>query len=337
MQKSKMKPQKISIQEFMYFLDRPFEPVYGLSIPNILIPEELSGKKKYQDVKSFVIANIRQMFNSLTKNNILMVTENLRKLIVEKAKTVEILDEIAKEFLSNFVVSYQNIENYMHLLNAVSSACILLQAPVMEQKPEDSEIKSDKTVSPTIGNLFLEKCRMMIFSNIKEDNIRNLAILNLDDDDELDKYNKERDKINNLIVTICYLFKQRNVNKETNKRNINLTIHQIYPLISMIIKSFHKTTDKMQELGNPYEEENCKDEAEYEVLSKMSNLYAEQLYTFVSEQGKEFINDQMMFENNPAKTMKSLVLSFKNDVFPKISESFLISKCKTVISELNIE
>lgn len=336
MQISKIKPQKISIQEFMCFLEKPFEPVYGLSIPNILIPDELSGKKKYQDVKSFVIANIRQMFNSLTKDNTLIVTENLRKLIVEKAKNVEILEEIAKEFLSNFIVSCQNVENYMHLLNSVSSACILLENSTSETNQNNS--KNEKKVSPTIGNLFLEKCRVMIFEIIKEENVRALAVLDLDDENDLDKYNKQRDRTNSLIVTVCYLYKQRNVIGGNSKRNINLTINHLYPLISMIIKIFQKITDKMKELGNPYDDNgDCEDEEEYEILSKMSTLYAEQIYMFISEQGKEFITDTMFVDQDPKKTMKSLVIQFKEEIFPKITESFLVSKCKTILSELDIE
>lgn len=335
MQISKIKPKKISIQEFMYFLDKPIEPVYGLSIPNVLIPEELSGKKKYQDIKSFVVANIRQMFNSLTKENISIVTENLRKLIVEKAKNVEILDEIAKEFLLNFIVSYQNVENYMHLLNSVSSACILLENPTLATNQNNT--KNEKKVSPTIGNLFLEKCRVMIFDNIKEENIRALAVLDLDDEDDLDKYNKQRDKTNSLIVTVCYLYKQHIVN-DGNKRNINLTINHLYPLLNIIIKTFQKITNKMRELGNPYEDDgDCQDEEEYEILSKMSTLYAEQLYIFISEQGKEFISDPTFMDQDPKKTMRSLVSLFKKEIFPKITESFLISKCETLLSKLDID
>lgn len=314
-QMSQIKPFTISISEFMTYFDYKIEPIFGLSIPNILIPDELSCKYKYQDVKTYIITNIRQMFNSITVDNINTVKENLRTLIIEKAKNTELLDEIASEFLSNFVVSHQTIENYMHLLNAVSPACILI---------------NKNETSLTIGNMFLEKCRIAIFNSIDEKHIRHLAMFDQDDDDDLDKYNRERDKINNLIITICYLYGQR----KKAKLCVSLNINQIYPLISMIMTAFLKCSSIMTDLGNPYKDEECKDEEEYIIRSKMLTLYGEHLYIFMSEKGEEFIADQSLF--NDRYTLKSLMLRLKDEIYPKISESFLISKYEDLFVKLNI-
>ena len=62
----------------------------------------------------------------------------------------------------------------------------------------------------------------------------------------------------------------------------------------------------MNDLGDPYETE-CQDEELYELCRKVANLYAEQLYIFMSRKGKEFLKDNT---NVKVNTMDILVNRF---------------------------
>ncbi|MEM0354203.1 MAG: hypothetical protein QXW79_01340 [Thermoplasmata archaeon] len=305
--KKQITPTKIYVKQFLAWKNQNVKPIDGINIPNITIPPHLMSKKRPTETVSTVSITIRHIFNSLTSDNIPDVREKLRTIIYTQIKNVEMLREVADEIFHNFIVSEQNIKNYMCLLNAIWNASILVQ---------DS---SGKNVSPTIGNLFLNKCKNMIFEFICEDNIRRIASLNTDDNDELDIYNRERDKIINLIITICYLYEQRKTSL------IKVTAVQVFSVMEKIMNTYEKLQNKMKELGNPYNDEDCLDENEYEILRKMCTLYAEQIYTFLVREGKEFIADTT---NVNGRTLKHLVERFRDEVFTTLTEPYLITKCK---------
>lgn len=319
MSNKKYKPTKIQIKNFIEYLDGTFEPITSLEIPNVYCPPELSGKAKFKDARSFVITNIRQMFNSLTEGNINIIKENLRELIFEKVETEELLNEISKEILKNLTISYQNIKNYIQLLNSISKCCVSLK-------------NKEGFNSKTIGNMFLDNCRIMMLESIDDKTTRRISNYDLDDGDELDKYNNERDTIINLIITLCCLYSQRNM-EESGKRLLSISAQQLYPLITNIINLHKECVLKMKKLGNPYEDEDCEDEEEYEILSKISSLYAEQIYAFINEQGINFIDDKTIIKGSN-KTMMDIVNSFIEEIFPHITESYMISKCKDLIKTL---
>lgn len=307
--------QTISIKQFLALRTHKVKPIDGLNIPNITVPPHLVSKKRSTEATDSISINIRQLFNSLTSDNLSGIKEKLREVIISKAQNVEMIEEISQEILHNFLISEQNIKNYMHLLNAVSSACVLI-----DPTQTDKANCPNKNVSPTIGNFFLNKCRTMIFNCISDANIRNLAQMDQDDMDELDRYNREREKISNLILTICYLYEQRNTS------NINLKAAQLYSLISTILNSYKKNQDLMAELGNPNKDD-CSDENEYEILRKMCTLFAEQLYTFMQKEAKEFSKDPDLIKGYQ---LKSLVDQFKTEVVPTLTEAFIISKCESL-------
>lgn len=309
-------PQTISVQQLMTLKSQKVKPIDGLNIPNITIPPHLISKKRATEAIDTLSINIRQLFNSISSDNLSSVKEELRKVICEKAKSVEMIEEIAQEILLNFVISEQNIKNYMHLLNAVSPACVLI-SPISENSEKTG---TTKNVSSTIGNFFLNKCKDMIFNYTSDAKIRELSKMDQEDLDQLDAYNREREKIINLITTICCLYAQRNTS------NIKLTGIHLYSLMSTIMISYNKCQSKMKELGNPYEED-CSDEEEYEILRKMSTLYAEQLYTFMYREGKEFNKDPIVVKG---QTLKDLVDRFRTEIVPTISEAYLVSKCEDV-------
>lgn len=299
--------KKIDIHQFIELKKRNVIPVNELMLQNIKIPPNLKNKKV--DISNDILINIRQLFNSLTKNNIENIKKELRELIVSKSHTSETIESIANEILLNFIISEQNIKNFMNLLNEVSLICVFI-----------GNDKNKKDLSPTIGNFFLNKCREMIFYLLEDNNIKMLAELDQDNIDDLDIYNKGREKIINLIITICYLYGQRNT------KYVKLLSSHVYPLMNLIIDKYNKNNKKMQELGNPYEEE-CLNEEEYLILNRMNILYAEQLYTFLEYKGEEIIIDETKVKEY---TLKELAIKFKEEIMPTLTEAYLISKCKNL-------
>ena len=300
-------PERISVQYLLSLKNQKIKPIDGLNIPHITMPSHLVSKKRVTEAGDTLSINIRHLFNSLTAENIAKVKEQLRAVVYAKAQSVEMLGEIAEEILQNFIISEPNIKNFMHLLNAVWNASVLIPG-------------SEKNVSPTIGYFFINKCKDMIFNNIDEKYIKTLAEMDQDDTDQLDDYNRQRDKIINLIVTICSLYEQRNTT------SIKLTAVQLYSVIKNILDIYKRNQERMTELGNPYED-NCTNEEEYEVLRKMCTLYAEQLYTFMSREGKEFVRDKTMIRD---QSLKDLVERFQKEIIPTLTEAYLISKCKSI-------
>jgi hypothetical protein len=310
---SHITPSIISVQQLLTWKIQKAKPIDGLMIPNITIPAHLVSKKRQTEANDTLAINIRMLFNSLTSENLPKVKEQLRSTIVEKAKTPELIEEVAQEILANFIISEQNINNFMHLLNAVSAACVLIPQGI-------NKIDNTRNVSKTIGNFFLQKCKDMIFKLIGNDNIRKLAKMDLDDSDQLDIYNREREKINNLIVTICTLYSQRKTG------NLNLTAFQLYDLINTILTSYALLQTKLVELGDPYEG-TCTDEEEYELCRKMCSLYGEQLYMFMSKKAKDFSKDQTVVKG---QTLAILINKFKNEIVPTLTENFLVSNCESI-------
>lgn len=298
---------KIDIHQFMELKKRNVEPVTELMLQNIKIPPNLKNKRI--DISNDLIINIRQLFNSLTKNNIEDIKKKLKEIIISKSHTSETMENISNEILLNFIISERNIKNFMSLLNAVSLICVLI-----------GDDKNKKNVSPTIGNFFLNKCKEMIFNLLDDKNINMLAKLDQDNIDDLDTYNKGREKIINLIITICYLYGQRNTSY------VKLLPSHIYSLMNLIIEKYNNNNKIMKELGNPYESE-CLNEEEYITLSNMNILYAEQLYTFLEYKGTEMIKDDTIIKET---TLNKLVKKFKEEIMPTLTEAFLISKCENL-------
>jgi hypothetical protein len=317
--------KSISIQQMLEWKKQLnlVKPMAGLDIQNITIPSHLATNKIGTDDRFSITIPIRGLFNSLTDNNILQVKEQLRQVVISETKSVDSISEIAEEMFQQFIISDKNIKNYMHLLNSIHNASVLINDP-QTNNSNKSEVGTKPKVSKTIGYIFLNKCRDFIFAKIKEDNIRSIAQLNQDDINELDKYTKALDEIINAILTICYLYSQRQTT------NIKLTATQVFPVMRAILDTYIKSLNTMRELGNPYEEE-CSDEDEYIILSQMCSIYARLLYSFIKQSGSVFCQDPTLVKiksQEKEQTLKDLITEFKEKIIPTLTESYLISQCQ---------
>jgi len=194
-----VRPKIISIDQMLQWKKIcRMKPIDGLHIENITIPAHLASKKRITEAPDTIAIHVRKFFNSVTEHNVASVQKQLIEIVISKAQNVASIIEIADEILKSFMVAgEQNIKNYIQLLNVIHSAQILVP-----DSPEGT--------SKTIGYYFLQKCRDTIFDKIGETNVSSLAKMDLDDPDQLDTYTREREKIINLIITICGLYDQRN-------------------------------------------------------------------------------------------------------------------------------
>ena len=307
-------PYKIKIDLLMNLRDSKVKPIDGINIPNISMPPHLMSKKRATEADNSLSIDIRQLFNSLTSDNLEKLKLQLKGLICAKAQNIDMLNEISEEILKNFLISDKNIKNYMQLLNVVWNATVL-------------QPNIDKNITPpTIGKFFLDKCRVKIFSLISEKNIRKLSEMDLDNLDQLDLYNRERESIINLLIIICELYGQRNT------QFIKLNATHIYSVMKHILELHNKNQLMMQQLGNPYNDEECQNENEYEILRKMCTLYAEHLYTLIYREGKNFMVDKTKIKDlsGEEKQLSELMLRIQSEIVPKLTESYLISKYQQI-------
>ena len=297
-------------------------PIPGLiPIPNIVMVD--NSKKKS------IITEVRKLFNKVTRINIDEIKTDLRTIVIEflcnvKNPEVNLPDEmnkIADEILQNFIVSESNIKIYTQMLNAI------FNITVSHVHPKTGE----KVCSKPIAYYFLLNCKNLIFKYISEEHIRTLVMKDQENEDELDSFNKEKAKICNLIITICSLYDQRNTT------NIKLPGIAVYGIINTILNNYTGITIRMKKLGNPYEDEECMDEFEYDCLNRMCAMYYEQVIVFLDLEYESFINDTSIIQEKVTidnqlvmqdKVLSDLITRFKNDVYPNIVEPHLKHKCE---------
>lgn len=291
----------IDYQSMLLYKDCNVQPI-NLNITNINIPLSLS----FQNVeKKSIVTNIRGLLNIVSDENLAQIKEKIRDIIIAKIPTVENLNEIAIELVEQFITSGDYIRKYIDILNYIYNIKVLKEDGVQKQ-------------SESIGNCFLRKCKELILTNLDISKVNQLATFDLTNNDDFDLYNKERDRITNLITILCLLYEQRNTNL------IRLSAIQIIPLLKQIVDNYYKITKEMAILGDPYEDE-CSDETKYLILEKSITLYVDYLYTFISTSFASFNNDDTVVNNTK---LVDYVNILKNDIMPNLSESYLIAACK---------
>lgn len=297
------------------------QPIPGqVLIPHIMMTD--SQKKKS------VAIEVRKLFNSVTKDNITEVKNELRKMVTEylvKTPKDHIPDEmnsIANEMLHNFIVSESNIKIYMQMLNAIFNVAV----------NHIDQNTGEPVQSKPIAYYFLNNCKNLVLKNISEETIRSLAVKNSDDEDELDSFNKEKAKICNLILTICSLYDQR------TSSNIKLTAVPVHNVINIILSKHAELITRMKNLGNPYEDDvECLDEVEYECLGRMCSIYTELIIVFFDCEYESFMTDLTIISNKIIvdgldivrnETLADIVNRFKEEIFPKIAEPHMRVRCE---------
>lgn len=288
----------IDYQTMLSYKDCSIQPI-NLNIGNINIP------LSFQNVeKKSIITGIRALLNMLSDENISQVQEKIRDIIISKIPTVENLNEIAIELVDQFISSKDYIKKYITILNYIYNIKVLKEDGIQKQ-------------SESIGNCFLRKCRELILANLDMGKINQLALYDLSDMDQLDEYNKEREKAINLIILLCSLYEQKNTSL------IRLSALQIMPLLKQIVDCCHHLNNEMLALGDPYAGE-CLDETKYFLLEKSLTLYVEYLYTFVSTSFISFSKDDTVINNTK---MTYYINILRNEFAPKLTEPYLIAAC----------
>lgn len=293
-----------------------------LPIPNATMIENNNKKKKT------AISEIRTLFNTITNENVdqvkgelrRSVTEFLTKLPEENIRTE--MKKIADEMLGNFIVSEHNIKLYMQMLNNISNIAVDHIDPITGNRINSDPFKK----------YFIDSCKELILKYISEPHIRELILKDQEDDDDIDLFNKAKGKIFNLIITICSLYDQRNT------PGICLHAMQLYGIINSIINTYNSLTVYMKKLGNPCEVD-CEDEDEYEKLSRMCSIYSELVIIFLDLEYESFMKDKTIIQKKimiVGKTepvtkdfiLADLIIRFKNEVHPHITEPRLRIKCE---------
>lgn len=286
------------IEYLQGLLNTQTEPIENLAINNITIPNSMKLKRSTQGEES-IVTDIRMLFNTITTTNIDSIKEKIFKIVTEKVQTMDDLNKIVKEIFDNFLTSDQNILLYLDLLNKIHMIVLSL---------DEVSVKT----SPSLGNLFIMMCRENFFNSITLQKIKKLSILNHDDEDEFDNYNREKDKIIILIILICELINRKS-NLSLNFNHMDICLTRLYDNYMTVLKRLESFIDP--ETGDCYYDK----EDESEVLRKMLIMYAEQIYIFLLKKGEEYYTYK-----------KDLIDKIKSELVPSLLNDFMISNYKNL-------
>lgn len=319
------KPSKIESAIILDMLagNPPLYPV-NMGLPNINIPNNLMPRR-FGTNESQIKSKVRELLNTVTKDTINASTNKLRAIIDEESKErgknadVSMLKEIAQEFLDSFLVAGQRLNEYLHLLNSIH--LIAIKESIIQDSKE--KIISSKTIGAYIIDFIKEKYMIMV----DENNIRTMAMRNMDDPDEQDIFFKDEEKIINIITLICALYNQR----DTTFIRLNIT-HIIIVFNKLL--GFHSNAMKL--LSELDEDD---DEEEYDIRRRMASIYEKMMYTVLKTYSADMLKDTGSLPRSDASGkvidriyMKDLINKFKTEVVPKICESYLV----TLVGKLSI-
>lgn len=285
------KPEIISKHFFMENIDKPVSPMVDISIPKITIPSHLLPRAAGSININPLAKKIRYYFNNATPQSISIIKPKLHEYITLNMQSLEDYVHIVEEIFENFLVNSEVIKDYMDLLNHVQQISVEI----------DGKTRS-------IGTGFVNKCGEVAHEIIGYAKIRNLVMYDLSNDDDLDKYNRYKDRVKNLFITICHLYNQR------HSTPFSVNVIHIYPLLNQMINLFKKCVS---------ESTTNKDKSEANTFKKMSNVYAGFIYVFIAKERTNFIKDKNC--TNQSQYMSNIVLMFDKDVVPHISDNALLS------------
>jgi hypothetical protein len=298
-------PEQLTVAELMKFRNfNKIKPVDGCqNIPGINIPTHLTQKNGLELTLQTIQERIRPLFNFLDMTNIPETVDRLYKIIETEIKDITELVLVAKEFMSNFLVSEQNIEMYLSLLNRIYFVGI--------------RIGSEKESEP-LGYYFIAECQntfKMLFSSEHVEKLSKLDIHNLDAKMEYENGNK---RMINLMILFCNLYRQRESN------NIKLRANQLIFITDSMINSYITYRQKMLLSIDNYTDEII-DEKAYEQNRIIMKLYAGSLYNLLKYQGDDLYRDPAA--NKMKLTMKILIDKFMSVIIPTLIEPKLRALC----------
>jgi len=340
------RPKTIPIEIFKQHQTAKTTPIIGLntaSIPNITVPEHLSIKKS--DSQSAMILSVRQLFTGVTAETVFDVAEKLRHTIISHVKSEEMVAMVSKEILECFVsiTGEKYVKIFIHLLNAVhktayndmaknnqptqTTATTATTATTTTTTTTTTSTTSTTTTTSTdrepepnrapipLRRFFLNGCKDMIFKFVSKENIQRLAEFDTDNTDQRDQLNKERERIDNLILTLCYLYDQRSLDIDY----IKISARNLYPLLEQMMNNYLEIHQEMEKLGDPYGDIGCTDEDRYELIRKMGIIYAELLLLFIEKECYSFMTDETeiayaITDNVNSKKMAQLMTIFRDKI-----------------------
>lgn len=300
---STYKPKFISSKFFVANMDQKVPAIPDISIAKIVIPDHLLPVVTDNISVNSISKKIRYYFNNTTPQSLVIIKPKLSEYMSLNMTSLENYTEIVDEIFENFLVNSEVINDYMELLNHVQ----------MIQYDDNGKIK-------TVGNGFINKCGQVAHDIISYKKIRELASYNLSNDDDLDKYNRYKDRVKNLFLTICSLYDQRHITK------LSVNIEHIYPLISLMINYFMNCMRQLSTLSSKHGSDlelTRSNESDINLFKKMSNIYAGFIYIFIKREKYNFLQDTNRTKQN--ETMSSIVTMFEKNIVPKITDGALLS------------
>jgi hypothetical protein len=271
-----------------------------LNLPNVEIPSHMSKKIR----KISAECAIRFVFNNVTTGTIESSKIELHKKITEYAGTPADMMEMAEEMLQNFMISEDNIDMFLPLIQHTHN----IKCP---------------TDSRSIGIIFLNKCGMTLSHMTSLDEVTKMASMDTDGDlDQTDKYNKICNKIACLIKTICLLYMR------PDKKKLFVASPKLTGLVDIIITNCIHSSQLMDKIGDPYDlDQECEDETEFFIQECVRSIYIDHLILFMEYSAKTLILDPTVTDG---KTPKQLLDKFHSEIVPMIKGSARLAKIKNI-------
>lgn len=281
---------------------------------------------------NLILTEIRKLFNIVTPTNVEDIKKTLRHLvtshIISKTDILKIEREmniISGEILNNFLVSESNITLYMQLIGEIHSISTIFTDPITLKQKSSRPIRA----------FFLVKCHQQTLSFLSEDFVRELAVLDPDDEDDADILHKGKNKVFNMLTTLCYLYDQSD-----KSGLISINNSQMHEIVDILLEKFTNITVKMNHLGNYHNGNECKDYDEFDLLFGMRLIYAEFIIAIMKMEYKSFVKNtniikqkkiilgnQIQIETN----LSNAAEIFRTKVISEIQAPHLISRCEDII------
>ena len=152
---------------------------------------------------------------------------------------------------------------------------------------------------------------------MKQTTVKTLCELDENDEDQLDKFSKQKERMMNLVATLCALYDQRNT-----PSNISLNGNHLSSCFTELLNNYKTVYDVYMDLPEPETDEEFR---QIDIHTKMLTIYAQHLYVFMEKQKKAFEKDQLLM---------GFVTRIKDEVATTVMDDYLISRFNTLFPDL---